>query len=146
MAAVSMLHGVIAAAEPSLSAAEVATLSAMTDSKGQLVLNHDKTEMLYEILSMIIDTKMGIEAAVLYFGSVPTPTDPFDLPIFKKQRDEYLGDMERARNAIEVMEGVVPCPKCTSMKTLFVIIQNRGGDEASASIISCRACNKITRS
>jgi DNA-directed RNA polymerase subunit M/transcription elongation factor TFIIS len=81
--------------------------------------------VVYEILS----TKRGV---VTYRG-----TDLWHLPCFKTICLNHEKMKEMLTGAVEVVEGVLECPKCKFKKVMSFELQTRGADEPMTTFATC---------
>lgn len=97
-------------------------------------------DIVYEISNVLIKTN-DIEPYRIYFSQRNLDTyNPFELPIFEKERNNYLLDIERLRSEKDNVEGSVECKKCKSTKTKTYRIQMRSSDEPETLKHWCLAC------
>lgn len=61
-------------------------------------------------------------------------------PIYGKVRERISELDDYIVKPFEVVDGVVKCPKCSSMKTWSIQRQTRGGDEPMTTFSRCALC------
>jgi DNA-directed RNA polymerase subunit M/transcription elongation factor TFIIS len=88
------------------------------------VPSQEYTSIVYELLT----SKGGIS----YEGS-----DMWQLPCFKNSCDKQQKMKEMLTGAVEVVEGVLKCPKCRFNKVMSFELQTRSADEPMTTFATC---------
>lgn len=64
---------------------------------------------------------------------------------FDDEKSNFLVNIEKSKGIVTQSEGLYPCKKCSSFKTISISFQMRSGDEGTSALCSCKNCgNKWT--
>jgi DNA-directed RNA polymerase subunit M/transcription elongation factor TFIIS len=129
-----------------LSNDDIHRISSISWEDGTQLFTVKNKQFIYSIISMYIDKEIPIDEMINFLEYIVKDDKKSDNAIiflhefFTEAKKVYLEDLERSKNKIEVSEGLLPCPKCKSMKTTSIPIQLRGGDEGFTIKSVCFAC------
>lgn len=125
---------------------EIALMLGIRWNDGFQVLTMDNPELVYEFTSICIQSP-NIEMACININHVTSKVARefgakiiLDTFPFVKEWNEYIADIDRAKNAIDLIEGEIQCKKCGSLRTNTVRIQMRSADEPTTVKSICHAC------
>lgn len=129
---------------------EIAYLLNIRWKDGVPVLSLTSPELFYEITSICVQSEDFKKACDLInmitvrFDSVTASEIGvaiiLDFFPFLKEHHEYTADIDRSKNAIDLIQGREQCKRCGSMKTSSIEIQLRSSDESTSNRHYCRAC------
>jgi len=108
--------------------------------KNLLKLNLSETELkraLYQIAGDIIN---NVDLKTI-LSNIKENRVLWDHNYYKDIRERMIENDEYLEKPFEVVEGVVMCKKCGSMKTFSYSVQVRSADEGSSTISKCAICN-----
>lgn len=131
-----------------LSEEQVAYLSAITwPLTSKPLLSLENPQLTYEIFCFVVgdafnERVVTLGAAMELFPDNGKSTIILGTPVFDKEKDIYLSEIERMRSSASMVQGEEQCVYCLSWNTRTASIQNRSADEATASITYCFSCNK----
>ncbi len=130
---------------------EIIALLGIKWSDGTVALTLENGRFTYEIVTAAIQDPLGVANACDRIKDFTSVTDKAIYRtqgtkvilltyIFSKEHKEYIADIGRIKNAIDVIEGTEQCPHCGSWKTNKVELQLRSADEPTTKICRCHAC------
>lgn len=131
--------------EGALTQQEIHRLTSLTYPEGAPVLRLDQRHLIFEIVSLYVESLNKKAGDGEIFMSQLEETFKiardavFDSPSFRAEKNKYLADVDRARNPIKILQGI-PCPKCHSTNTTTTRVQMRSADEPMTIITQCHAC------
>ena len=114
------------------------------------VLTIDNRSLTYEVIGMC--EQAGVELTCEYVQEMIDKGESrwteivFQFKSFASSRNQYQADIIRIRDKIQVSDGILPCPKCHSMKTSYTQSQTRSADEPMTIIAMCSVCGYNWRS
>ena len=113
---------------------------------GPPVFTENTQALLYEFLYTC--SKHGVDISVAALSAslaagVRGSGIVFASPVFADEKRRDLEEIDRARMAADIFEGVDRCPECKDYRTITTRMQTRSADEATATIIYCLNKSKI---
>lgn len=108
------------------------------------ILTLENRPLLYEIIGMC--EQGGVECSCEYIQEIVNKGESrwteivFQFKTFVANRNQYQADIIRIRDKIEVSDGILPCPRCNSLKTSYTQSQIRSADEPMTIIAVCSTC------
>lgn len=100
-------------------------------------------ELLYDIIGMLMK---NIPIDIIQ-KNIEDCKFGLDSEWFESQQKQQENQDDLLCNPPEIKEGDMPCPKCGTLKTLFIDKQTRSADEGSTLFIFCldEKCKKVTK-
>uniref|UniRef100_A0A6C0ADW0 TFIIS-type domain-containing protein n=1 Tax=viral metagenome TaxID=1070528 RepID=A0A6C0ADW0_9ZZZZ len=110
-------------------------------------INLNNKAFLYDVIGYCYDNQDKINEIIENFKDVINKNQnlsDYDI-LFKSQaffNEEkiYFSEIEQSKEKMEVKKGILPCPRCKSMKTLTVTKQTRSADENFTLFNTCSIC------
>ena len=104
----------------------------------------DNSGFVFEVIGLLkkngYDKTLDFLKTVKASQEIPTSKTVFKNDIFKPQKDFYVGEISKIRDAIKVKEGTVTCIKCGEKNTLESESQTRSSDEMKTYKVYCYDC------
>jgi DNA-directed RNA polymerase subunit M/transcription elongation factor TFIIS len=132
-----------------LSSTQIEQLTSLSYPDGTLVLTLGNRSLIYELTAASV--QFGFDKMIPFYTALaegPNRSETafvLDSPVFEKEKNQHLADMDRQRRATSVMAGSDPCPKCKGMTTISQQVQMRSADEPMTTLIYCFDCVKKFR-
>lgn len=137
--------------EVKLTGDQIHRIASVSWPDGTTLFSVKNKPFIFDMLSMYIDKEIPIDNLIEDLEDIVSIQKRgdnniiFESNFFLEAQKIYKEDLIRSRNNIEISEGLLPCPKCKSMKTSSAELQIRGGDEGITIRSVCYACqNKWT--
>jgi DNA-directed RNA polymerase subunit M/transcription elongation factor TFIIS len=124
---------------------KIKTLISLTYKNGTPLLSlEDNSGFVFEVIGLL--QKVGYDKTLDFLKTLKTSQDTptsklvFKSDIFAKQKEFYVGEISKIRDAIKVKEGTVTCIKCGEKNTLESESQTRSSDEMKTYKVYCYDC------
>ncbi len=124
---------------------KIKTLINLAYKNGTPLLSlEENSGFVFEVIGLL--KKIGYDKTLEFLKTIkatqeiPTSKTVFKNDIFIPQKEFYIGEISKIRDAIKVKEGTVTCIKCGEKNTLESESQTRSSDEMKTYKVYCYDC------